>query len=465
MLLTLSTTLQPATDLGYLLVKHPDRHQQFSLNFGTAHVYYPEATAERCEAVLWLDVDPVELVRGRGDADGALSQYVNDRPYTASSFLSVALARVYASAMAGDSKARPDLAARAIPLVAEIPVLRARGPGEMLQRCFEPLGYQVEVERATLDDAYPDWGDSPYVRLRLTAEVRLSDLLKHLYVLLPAIDGDRHHYIGDDEVDKLVAKAGEWLPAHPEREWIVGRYLRRKRSLIQAALARLSEAQEDEEALEQQESAREAPEQALERPLSLNEQRMHNVRDVLLAAGAKSVVDLGCGEGRLLARLLETRKFERLLGIDVSLFALERAADRLKLDRLPPMLRARIALKQGSLTYRDRRLAGFDAGCAVEVIEHLEPERLAAFERAVFEHARPALMLITTPNAEYNVLFENMPAGRWRHPDHRFEWTRAEFSAWADGVAARHGYQWEWAPIGTIDEALGPPTQMGVFRR
>lgn len=281
MLLMISTTHQPATDLGYLLVKHPDRHQQFSLNFGTAHVYYPEATAERCEAVLWLDVDPVDLVRGRGDAEGALSQYVNDRPYTASSFLSVAIARVYASAMAGDSKARPDLAARAIPLTAEIPVLRVRGAADVLQRCFEPLGYEVQVERATLDAAYPDWGDSPYVRLQLSAELRLSDLLKHLYVLLPAIDGDRHHYIGDDEVDKLVAKAGEWLPGHPEREWIVGRYLRRKRSLIQAALARLSDGSEDEEVLEQQEAAREAPEQALERPLSLNEQRMQCVRDTL----------------------------------------------------------------------------------------------------------------------------------------------------------------------------------------
>ncbi|GMU43636.1 MAG: 3' terminal RNA ribose 2'-O-methyltransferase Hen1 [Xanthomonadales bacterium] len=463
MLLSISTTHQPATDLGYLLAKHPQRCQQFPLGFGQAQVWYPQADVDRCEAMLYVDVDPVDLVRGKGDAEGALSQYVNDRPYAASSFLSVAIARVYASALGGDCKGRPELAQQALPLVAEIPVLRSRGGADWVHRCFGPLGHEVETSALPLDATFPEWGDSAYLRLRLSGTMRLASLLQHLYVLLPAIDGDRHHYIGDDEVDKLVAKASEWLPGHPERDWIVSRYLKRRRSLVRAALARLTESDETE--LEESEAAREAPEQTLERPLSLNEQRLQLVAETLRASCAQSVVDLGCGEGRLLARLLDERRYQRLLGVDVSLLALERAAERLKLDRLPPLLRARIDLKQGSLTYRDARLAGFDAACAVEVIEHLEAERLLAFETAVFAHARPALVLVTTPNAEYNARFETLPAGRFRHPDHRFEWTRAEFHAWADGVAARHGYAWEWAAIGAPDDALGPPTQMAAFRR
>lgn len=463
MLLSITTTHQPATALGYLLAKHPDRCQRFSLNFGEARVWYPQADEDCCEAVLYVDVDPVQLVRGRGEGEGALSQYVNDRPYTASSFMSVALAQVLASALRGDCKTHPELAQTALPLSAEIPVLRARGGVEVIRRCFEPLGYTVDCEVLPLDPSFPEWGDSDYVRLRLSGQLRLSALLRHLYILLPAIDGDRHHYVGDDEVDKLVAKAGEWLPSHPERDWIVGRYLKRRRSLVRAALAKLTEADETE--LDETEASREVPEQLLEKPLSLNEQRMQTIAGLLRESGARSVVDLGCGEGRLLARLLDERHYERLLGVDVSMIALERAADRLKLDRLPPMVRARVALLQGSLTYRDARLSGFDAACAVEVVEHLEPERLSAFEAAVFEFARPGHILITSPNAEYNVRFETLPAGRYRHPDHRFEWTRAEFHAWAEGVCARHGYQWTWHPIGPVDPEVGPPTQLAVFSR
>jgi hypothetical protein len=120
MQLRITTTTQPATDLGYLLAKNPQRAQSFELAFGTAHVFYPEASAERCSVVLLVDVDPVGLVRGRGEGDGPLTQYVNDRPYTASSFLAVAIAQVFSSAMAGNSKARPELARQSIALEVEI---------------------------------------------------------------------------------------------------------------------------------------------------------------------------------------------------------------------------------------------------------------------------------------------------------------------------------------------------------
>jgi 3' terminal RNA ribose 2'-O-methyltransferase Hen1 len=464
MLLSLSTTHEPATDLGYLLAKHPDRVQEFELAFGQARVFYPQADAHRCTAVLLLDIDPIGLVRGRGDgSEGPLAQYVNDRPYVASSFLAVAIARVFGSALAGTSKARQELADQAIPLQVEIPVLRTRGGATVVRDCFEPLGYVVDADTLPLDSRFPEWGDSAYVRLRLSGTQRLRDLLAHLYVLLPAIDGDKHYFVGDDEVEKLLDKAGSWLAAHPQRDWIALRYLKRRRSLVRAALARLLDADEDD--VDAGETAREAAEAAIERPLSLNEQRMGAVLAVLRQSGARRVADLGCGEGRLLGLLLKERQFERILGVDVSLRALDIAQERLHLDRLAPLQRERLQLVQGALTYRDARLSGFDAACAIEVIEHLDPPRLAAFERCVFEFARPGAVIVTTPNAEYNVLFDTLPAGRMRHPDHRFEWTRTEFEDWTQGVAARCGYSVRLLPVGPQHEHLGAPTQMALFSR
>jgi 3' terminal RNA ribose 2'-O-methyltransferase Hen1 len=463
MLLTIRTTHRPATDLGYLLGKNPARAQRFDLAFGAAHVFYPEADEEACTAALLLDVDPVGLVRGRGAPGdtGALDQYVNDRPYVASSFLSVALSRVMRSALAGVSRERPELAESAIPLEARIAVLPCRGGEELLRRLFEPLGYAVTAQDHPLDPAHPEWGGARAYTVTLAATKRLAELLTHLYVLIPVLDGSKHYYVGDDEVAKLLRHGEGWLSAHPEREAIARRYLKHRTSLVRAATARLVEAEEPGE--EAAEEARDAEEQAAERGLSLNEQRMNAVFAALRESGARRVVDLGCGEGRLLRMLLGDPSFTEIVGVDVSHRALEIAADRLKLDRLPPRQRERIRLLHGSLMYRDRRLEGFDAASVVEVIEHMDPPRLAAFERVLWAHARPTTIVLTTPNAEYNVRWPTLPAGNFRHRDHRFEWTRAEFRAWAEGVAERYGYAVRFAPIGPDDPEVGPPTQMAVF--
>jgi 3' terminal RNA ribose 2'-O-methyltransferase Hen1 len=464
MLLTISTTHTPATDLGYLLHKNPARPQTFGLSFGQAHVFYPEATDERCTAALLLDVDPVGLVRGRGpsrESGGLLDQYVNDRPYVASSFLSVAIAQVYASAMGGRSKERPELVETAIPLEARLHVLPSRGGEEVVRRLFAPLGYAVETTPYPLDPSFPEWGESPYYTVTLTGTMRLADLLTHLYVLMPTLDNSKHYYIGDEEVEKLLAKGDGWLAEHPERETIVSRYLRRKPALMREALARLVGAEEpDPDAAE---AAHAQEEEAVERRISLHDQRLHAVMSALKECGAKRVLDLGCGEGRLLALLLADTSFAEIVGMDVSYRALEAASSKLRLDRLPEKQRERIRLIQGSLIYRDARLAGYDAAAVVEVIEHLDPPRLAAFEQALFGAARPGHVVVTTPNREYNPKFETLPAGQMRHKDHRFEWTRAEFQAWADGVAGRFGYSVRYAPVGLEDAEFGPPSQMAVF--
>lgn len=465
MLLTLTTTHNPATDLGYLLHKNPARCQSFSLSFGQAHVFYPEADENRCTAALLLDVDPVAMVRGRGGvSQTVLAQYVNDRPYVASSFMSVAIAQVLGPALDGRSKERPELAATPIPLVAKIEVLPCRGGENFLYEIFQPLGYEIEAVRYPLDEQYDEWGQSPYYSVTLSKTTTLAELLTHLYVLIPVFDNFKHYYVGQEELEKLLKHGEGWLATHPKREAITHRYLKFRHSLAREALAQLAE-QDDQPVEELIEARSEGREESLEKPISLNEQRYAEVVAALKASGAKRVIDLGCGDGKLLRELLKEKQFEEIVGMDVAFRSLEIAQDRLRLDDLPPRQKERIRLMHGSLMYRDKRLAGFDAAAIVEVIEHLDPPRLAAFERVVFEFARPNTIVLTTPNREYNVLWPTLAAGAYRHEDHRFEWSRAEFQAWATKLAERFGYTVEFHSVGPVNEELGPPTQMGIFTR
>lgn len=466
MLLTITNRQKPATDLGFLLRKHPDKIQSFNLSFGTAHVFYPEASDDSCTAALLLEIDPVGLVRNRRGPAGegrTLEQYVNDRPYVASSFLSVAIAEVFGSAIAGKAKERADLVETRLALEANIASVPSRGGADLLKSLFEPLGYAVTAEPRLLDARFPDWGPSPYFDVSLAGNVTLQSLLAHLYVLIPVLDDDKHYWVGDDEVEKLLRHGEGWLASHPEHELITRRYLKHRRTLFDEALSRLTD--EDAPDPDEAEQAHGHEEEAVEARISLNEQRLGTVLATLKQTGAKRTLDLGCGEGRLLLALLKDKQFEEIVGMDVSYRSLEIAQDRLNLDRLPTMQKNRIKLLHGSLIYRDKRLAGYDAATVVEVIEHLDPPRLAAFERVLFAHAKPQNILVTTPNAEYNVKWETLPAGKFRHKDHRFEWTRTEFQAWANRVASEHAYTVRFAPIGPDDALVGSPTQMAIFTR
>lgn len=464
MLLTLTSTTEPATDLGYLLHKHPARVHTANLTFGKAHVFYPEAQPHRCTAALLVEVDPIGLVRGRRGPAGegrTLEHYVNDRPYVASSFLSVALADVFATAMAGRSKDRPDLPGREIPLEATISVLPCRGGEAFLRRLFEPLGYVVEAISHPLDETNDSWGSSRYFTVKLTGTKRVSELLTHLYVLIPVLDDDKHYWVGDDEVEKLVRRGEGWLSTHPERETITKRYLKHQHSLARQALERIMA--DELPAVDEEQAAQAQEEGEIDKKISLQQERIGVVLATLEQCGAKRVLDLGCGEGQLVRALLAKKRFEEIVAIDVSHRALEIASERLHLDRMPEKQRERLKLMQGSLMYRDKRLVGYDAAAVVEVIEHLDPPRLAAFERVVFEFARPGTVIVTTPNAEYNVKFDNLAAGRMRHHDHRFEWSRAEFQSWANRIADRFRYHVRYLSIGPEDTMVGAPTQMAVF--
>jgi 3' terminal RNA ribose 2'-O-methyltransferase Hen1 len=288
----------------------------------------------------------------------------------------------------------------------------------------------------------------------------VHDLLSHLYVLLPVLDATKHYFIGDDEVEKLLAHGAGWLPDHPEKALITNRYLKFRRGLVHEALSQLTIDQPQEDTEEQEK------EDALEEQVRLHEQRIAAVAAALREANPpiRRVVDMGCGEGRLLQALITDRAFTEIVGVDVSSRMLTIAEKRLQPDRLPAADRDRVRLLQGSILYRDRRLQGYDAVTLVEVIEHIDEERLDVVRKVLFEHLQPRRVIITTPNAEYNARFPTIPCGAMRHADHRFEWSRTQFRDWCEG-ARPFRYAARFAGIGPVDPEVGSPTQMAIFDR
>ena len=466
MLLTITYEGQNTQELGFLLHKNPARAQQFELSYGRAYVFYPEVSDERTTAALLLDIDPLDLARGKiGSKEGGLFDYVNDRPYASTSFMSTAIARVFGTAMNGRCDKRPELAASPLKLTARLYSLKDGGDTGLASELFEPLGYTVTARRTGLDDKFPEWGASPYIDLEISGTVRLSDLLNHIYVLIPVFDTQKHYYMAEDEIKKLLDHGEGWLSEHPYREKITRRYFTARRSYARRALDILLADEEAVDSGEETDETETETKEGKDARAPLNSQRMEAVKNAVIASGASSVIDLGCGECRLTSLLLSEQQIKKVTACDVSASVLEKAAQRLHIDRMQPYRRSKLTLMQASLTYRDERFKGYDCACVIEVIEHIEPMRLPALERSVFEFAAPGTVIITTPNKEYNANYKHMTEDTLRHGDHRFEWTRDEFRLWTEHICERFGYSCEISGIGETDEQLGAPTQMGVFTK
>lgn len=449
-----SDALPVPTDLGFLLHKHPDRHQSTEVYGGTAHVFYPEVCDEVCTVALLLEVDPEALARGRARprGDHAAGHQVDERPYVASSLLSVAMGKVFRSALNRSCTGHEELVDTPLELRVDLPTVP--GDPELAARLFTPMGWSVETRPIPLDTTRPDWGPAAVFSLTLQGSATLADALNHLYVLLPVLDDAKHYWVDETEIDKLLRAGSSWLPGHPERELIAHRSLAGQRGLRREALDRLAELDDRPSTdVEERETA----------PRPLVRLRHEAVLDEVRRLAPTSVVDLGCGQGALIASLLELRGVEHVTGTDVSDRALAAAADRLHVETMTERQAARLDLLLSSLLYEDARLEGADVAVLMEVVEHIDPERLPTVERTVFAAMRPRHVVLTTPNGEYNVRYPGLADGGMRHDDHRFEWTRAEFADWTDAVAGRHGYRVRREPVGPVDPEVGPPTQMAVF--
>lgn len=449
MLFELTTTHTPATDLGFLLHKHPDKLHAIELTAGTAYVFYTENNEQRCTACLLIDINPVELVRGNKRAF-LQEHYVNDKPYTSNSFLCSALTKAYGSALNGNCQNRPELTDRPLPLKAVIYSLKVDCDKSYLNKLFEPLGFTVSYEILPLDSHFPEWGESKIVNLTLEAQTPLKMLLSQLYVIILALDNDRHYWITRSDIDTLFKRGEQWLDCHPEKDWITKRYLKNLHTLTSEALLRLTS---EERPLRDH----------AEKNLSLHQQRLYTVCELLKASGAESVLDIGCGEGKLLKLLLKEAQFKKIAGMDVSFGELQRAKENLHLHEASPMMRERIQLFQSSITYKDNRIKDYDALALVEVIEHIDEERLPAMEKVLFGFANPRTVVLSTPNAEYNVMYKDTES--FRHADHRFEWTRQQFADWCNKVGRDYKYDVAIYSIGQEENQIGAPSQAAVFNK
>ena len=443
MLITITNKTEPATDLGYLLHKHPDRIHQIDLAFGQATVFFPVANTDLCTACLFVDVDPLAVVGGRGSLGHVDAPYVNDRPYVGSSLLSSAITKVFGTALSGRCKERPDLVEAQLELTIKIPALNVKGGESLLRRLFEPLGYLVQIGDGHSDDGHS--GSGPFT-VELSAIKSIREVLSQLSLLIPVADGHVHQWVDETHVAKAIERSESWLPYHPDAPLIIRRAFKNQSSLVKKAQEYL-------------------PMQTMILGSTLNDMRFNAVAKALEELGSKRVVDLGCGYGELIARLGRSPQFTSLLGVDVSKRTLELATQRLCEGPLANQLGKRIQFKHGSLMYRDPAIQGFDAALLIEVIEHVDEDRLCTLERVVFGLGRYDAVIVTTPNREYNTILALNADQAMRHGDHRFEWTRAEFGAWVERIAQEYGFKAEIRGIGPASEQLGPPTQMVVFTR
>jgi 3' terminal RNA ribose 2'-O-methyltransferase Hen1 len=458
--LSIATTRPGAKDLGFLLYKHPDRifRSDASRNSKMSAIgVWPEATVDRAEFCLIVEVDPVERVRGLA-WNGGIAQYVEPRPFLAASYMSQAISLCLRSAMNGVvSSKNPDEAARLEILAEEkwpleIRVAPLRTSPGLINRMFEPLGWDVTVESTPLDVPGARW-ESDLHTVTIKGYATVQDALTQLYVLLPALDPQRHYFYDEAEVDKLMEKSRNWLAGHPARHLIVNRYLSKSRELREAATQQL-----DEDApIDEVEGG------VFEELVPAHEKRHQKIVDLVRDSGFRKIVDLGCGEGKLLERLLAIPGDIAIVGVEPALRDLDkakRAVSRNPAKQMDP----RVKLRHGSILYADETLKGFDVAILSEVIEHIEPERLEHAERCIFGFMQPQKVVVTTPNADFNIAFHIEP-GKFRHSDHRFEWSVAEARAWCDRIASTYGYTYEFDGAGGYEEPFGHLSHFIVFEK
>jgi 3' terminal RNA ribose 2'-O-methyltransferase Hen1 len=452
MFISMTTTYVPATDLGYLLHKHPDKMHKRTSSQSVNYCFFSEASVERCTVNLVLDIG---LSHSYGFSKERpkpnYNPHVNDRPYVAGSIMSVALNDMFRSAFNGQSKEKPELSRTEIPLEISIATVSCADGEAFIRGIFEPLGYQVDISGFQYDEEFPEWGQSPYFVLNLKANKQISVVLKQLYVLLPVLDDSKHYWIEMTEKDRLLKMGEGWLASHPLVEVITKRALKHLGSLSSEALNQLGH-------IEPLLMKKASNEESLEKTVGINDLRMQRVLEILEQENVNSVIDCGCGEGKLIEKLLGETRIPLIKGFDVGLESLEAAKRRIDHGSKE----ARVQLIHGSLVYLDDRLLGSEAIVLMEVIEHIDPSRLETMEKNIFGFVGSPLVVVTTPNFEYNQKFA---IRGFRHPDHRFEWTRSQFSNWCQGIGSRFKYSFDIQFVGAEDQALGSPTQIGVFKK
>lgn len=446
MLLTINCEGPDAMDLSWLLHKRPNRFQAFNLGYGKAFVFFTEYSQNSCTACLLLEIMPDALNDLCKSKDGEF-QYVNSRQYLSSSLLAGAIGKAYSSAIKGTCQDKPDLVGKKHGFKVRINNFSCRLNPIFIDRIFSPLGYQIEWRNIQINDEYCTGG---FIcgDLQLSIDATLQEILSHLYILLPVFDRQTHFWLDESQLQKFIRHCQGWLGRHPEKRLIINEYFGPVSELKYRLMKHFGVIR---------------PLADKSRTPTFNQMRRSAISDVIAASGAKTIIDLGCGDGSFVFSLHGQNRYEKLAGMDASAQNIENA--RKKFDS--PFFHRRKSPEFfiGSITYRDKRISGYDAVILSEVIEHFEPERMDGVMRNILGEARPKLFVMTTPNKAYNQEFPFLEAGEFRHPDHRHEFGEDEFISFCEKYAAVFGYDLEISHVGVELSRIGSPTFMGIFKK
>ncbi|MBW4084382.1 3' terminal RNA ribose 2'-O-methyltransferase Hen1 [Paenibacillus sp. S150] len=462
--------------LSRLLAKNPDNLYDRMEKEARVRIAFTASSEQEAEAVIYVTPDPVELVKGASSAHNDITQYINDREFVVSSLFCTYIRSALGTALNGKTKeAYLPWVNRKLALELTFGPVASNLPDHALEDLFIPLGYEVVLERGDAAYAFELKSRSSVRYIKLKGIQTLQTALRQLFVLIPALDDYKHYYISDDEVDKIRRYGDGWLENHPQRALILKRTLRFAGAIKHYEDQMAGDGQQAENG-----ASGEAPgiaepfaapaeasagTGAAEAPKArLNDLRYAAIADTVeRLAARRSIVDFGSGGGKLSARLSSVPGVQEIKAVEPSAAAQLRAMDRFaKLEGRPGAIVPEPVT--GSLFYYDEALRGKDVMILCEVIEHIDERRLNRVMETIFHEYAPGTLIITTPNKEYNALYQ-MEHEKLRHRDHRFEWDREAFGAWCSCWTSAYNYSVRLSGIGEFAQEYGYPTQMAIFTK
>lgn len=445
MQLTIRATGDNVKAISYLVSKNPENLYERNQKGHLVRMFYSKFADKELEMTVFVTPDPLELMQNKSNSFD-ITHYINDREFAVSSIFCSFIRSALGTALNGQPKEEyAQWVGHEFPFVLELGPVASTLSDQQLKDLFEPMGYQVDIERPEIHYSFQLKESSTVRTLTLTGYQTLQNSLRHLFVLIPVIDNYKHYFIDEKEIEKLERYGDGWLEEHPMREMIYRQALRFKEiySLVESP------------------NTEEKPEEPV-RKVRLNEMRYEKIVETAKLLKPNSIVDFGSGEGKLAVQLGFINGVQEVLAVEPSQAATLKAVKRFEKVKDRSSFIEPTTL-WGSLFYYDERLKGKDLIILCEVIEHIDAQRLPKAFDTILNLYAPESLIITTPNQEYNEIYDM--EDHFRHDDHRFEWTRQEFQEWCKARNHLDLYELEFSGIGEENLNQGFPTQMCVFKR
>ncbi|TDL78499.1 3' terminal RNA ribose 2'-O-methyltransferase Hen1 [Peribacillus frigoritolerans] len=445
MQLTIKATGDNVKAISYLLSKNPNNLYERNHKGHLVRLFYSKFEETELEVTIFVTPDPIDLVKNNSNSYD-ITHYINDREFAVSSLFCSFIRSALGTALNGQPKEEySEWVNYRFSFQFEFGPVVSSLSDKQLKDLFEPIGYEVAISRPDIEYSFEMKDKSSARSICLKGMKTLQNGLRQLFVLIPVIDNYKHYYIDDKEIEKLERYGEGWLEDHPKRDYIYRQSLRFKEIF----------------SIVENKKTEEKKEEKIEK-VRLNDLRYEKIIDFVNQMKPRSIVDFGSGEGKLSVRLGFADGVKEIMAVEPSQSATLKAIERF--DKVKN--KEKFVVPEtiwGSLFYYDERLKGKDVMILCEVIEHIDEFRLPKVLDTILHDYQPNALIITTPNREYNEIYDM--EDHFRHNDHRFEWTRAEFRHWCEERNHRKIYDLQFEGIGEEHDRHGFPTQMCVFVR